>query len=153
MCRSMTRRADSERKPQLLAEIIEYLSDRPLSTLTFRGLAEHLDVSTFTLVYHFGTKDELMAEVVAGSYARQRRALDTAGLYTASIDDYFAGVRRFWLWGLAPHNRQLQRLAFEAAMIESLNESATGVTTAALTSWHDAVMTGLLKPGRPRESR
>jgi len=140
----MSRRADPDRKPQLLAEIIDYLIDKPLSALTFRTLAEHLEVSTFTLVYHFGTKNELIAEVVEAICARQERAFLEAQISTATVDEFFDSFRTYWEWMLQPRNRQLQRLEFEAAMIESLNRSSTSATRKALERWHEVALNALL---------
>jgi AcrR family transcriptional regulator len=52
----VARPKDLDRKPALLADIVDYLLDKPLSGLTFRTLAEALAVSTYTLVYHFGSR-------------------------------------------------------------------------------------------------
>ena len=67
----MSRRPDPERKPELVAQILDYLLDKPLSSLTFRTLASGLGVSTFTLVYHFGTRAELLSEIVAAISGRE----------------------------------------------------------------------------------
>ncbi len=115
----MARTPDPARKPALLAQTLEYLLDKPLATLTFRTLATALDVSTFTLVYHFGTRAELIREVLRAISERatfmERRLVDDV-----TLDTYFENLQLSWEWTLDPRNRQLQRLEFEAAMLESL---------------------------------
>ncbi len=116
----MPRTPDPARKPALLAQTLEYLLDKPLATLSFRRLATALGVSTYTLVYHFGTRAELIHEVVRAISERvtfmERRLVENV-----TLDTYFDNLQLSWQWTLEPRNRQLQRLEFEAAMLESLH--------------------------------
>ena len=119
----MSRRPDPERKPELVAQILDYLLDKPLSSLTFRTLASGLGVSTFTLVYHFGTRAELLSEIVAAISGREAGIHENMVAHPASLDAYFDGLESSWQWAMQPRNRQLQRLEFEASMIEALDPS------------------------------
>lgn len=143
----MSRRPDPDRKPQLLSDIVDYLDERSLSSLTFRTLADHLDVSTFTLVYHFGTKSQLVAEVVATICERQRAAFLDAQVSTASVDEYFDGFRRYWRW--AVEHRALQRIEFEAAMLEAIGTEANSITRTNMIGWHQLAVEGLQGLGVP----
>lgn len=147
----MSRRPDPARKPQLLDDIMEYLLDRSLTSVTFRTLADHLGVSTFTLVYHFGTKTELIAEVVGAVCSRQRDAFADAHASTTSLDDYFDSMRSYWRWTLIPSNRKLQRIAFEAAMMEALDSEAQTTMKMTLRGWHDIAVDGMRDLGVPDE--
>jgi AcrR family transcriptional regulator len=123
----VSRQQDPEKKPALLQRILDYLLDKPLSALTFRALANALDVSTFTLVYHFGTRAELVRDIIEAIATRQRgfeAVLDPAEV---TIESYFDGLRRTFELTLLPRNRALQRLEFEAQMLEAL-EPAHAVT-------------------------
>jgi AcrR family transcriptional regulator len=116
----MTRQADPAKKPALLEQIVDYLIDKPLSALTFRGLASALGVSSFTLVYHFGTRDELVRDII-GSIATRQRGFETVlDPETVTIDSYFDGLRATFELTLFPRNRALQRLEFEAQMLEAV---------------------------------
>jgi AcrR family transcriptional regulator len=116
----MTRQADPAKKPALLEQIVDYLIDKPLSALTFRGLASALNVSSFTLVYHFGTRDELVRDII-GSIATRQRGFETVlDPETVTIDSYFDGLRTTFELTLFPRNRALQRLEFEAQMLEAV---------------------------------
>jgi AcrR family transcriptional regulator len=116
----MARTPDPARKPALLEQTLEYLLDKPLATLSFRTLAAALGVSTFTLVYHFGTRADLIREVLRAISERatfmERRLIEDV-----TIETYFENLQLSWEWTLEPRNRQLQRLEFEAAMLESLH--------------------------------
>jgi AcrR family transcriptional regulator len=116
----MTRTADPEKKPALLERIVDYLVDKPLSALTFRGLASALDVSSFTLVYHFGTRDDLVRDIIGAIATRQRGFETVFDPDTVTLESYFAGLRETFEQTLTPRNRALQRLEFEAQMLEAV---------------------------------
>jgi AcrR family transcriptional regulator len=123
----VTRTADPSKRQALLDQIVDYLVDKPLSALTFRSLAETLGVSTFTLVYHFGTRADLVREIIA-TIARRERGLESVLDPDApTLTGYFDGLRDSFELTLQPRNRALQRLEFEAQMVEAL-EPETSVT-------------------------
>ena len=128
----MTRAPDPDIKPSLLERILDYLVDKPLSALTFRDLASGLEVSTFTLVYHFGTRAELVREIIKAIATRQRGFDTVFGTNELSLDSYLEGLRATFDLTLLPRNRALQRLEFEAQMLEAL-ETMPGVTRLAHT--------------------
>lgn len=123
----MTRQPDPDKKPALLEQIVDYLLDKPLSALTFRGLATALGVSPFTLVYHFGTRDELVHDLIDAIATRQRgfEALLAPGELT--VDAYCDDLRKTFRLTLLPRNQALQRLEVEAQMLEAA-QSVDGVT-------------------------
>jgi AcrR family transcriptional regulator len=116
----VTRQADLAKKPALLEQIVDYLIDKPLSALTFRGLATALGVSSFTLVYHFGTREELVRDIIGAIATRQRGFETVFDPETVTLDSYFIGLRQTFDLGLFPRNRALQRLEFEAQMLEAV---------------------------------
>jgi AcrR family transcriptional regulator len=132
----MTRQADLGKKPALLEQIIDHLIDKPLSTLTFRGLASALGVSSFTLVYHFGTREELVRDIIDAIATRQRGFETVFDPNTVTVDSYFAGLRQTFDLTLFPRNRALQRLEFEAQMLEAvaIDQPATLAAHEQLTS-------------------
>jgi AcrR family transcriptional regulator len=131
----MSRLPDLERKPELVANILEYLLDRPLSSLTFRKLASALGVSTFTLVYHFGTRAEMLRDVISAISAREAGIHENLVINPASLDAYFDGLERSWERTLEPRNRQLQRLEFEAAMMEAVQPEEHTFVRALFARW------------------
>jgi len=116
----MTRLPDPDKKPTLLQLIVDYLIDKPLSTLTFRGLASALDVSTFTLVYHFGNRTELIHEIIGAIAARQRGFEFEIDPSDITFDSYFEALQAAFDVSTLPHNRAMQRLEFEAQMFEAV---------------------------------
>jgi AcrR family transcriptional regulator len=139
----VTREADASRKPQLLAQILEYLLNEPLASLSFRTLARALEVSTFTLVYHFGSRAQLLSEIVAAISARETDIQRNLSENQGTLEAYFDGMERSWEWSVQPRNRKLQRLEFEAAMMEAQDPSSHDYTRALYARWQQIGKDGL----------
>lgn len=131
----MSRRPDPSRKPELLAQILDYLLDKPLASLTFRTVASALGVSTFTLVYQFGTRAELVSEIVRAISSRQADMEDRLVTSPGTLDAYYDNLAVSWRWTLDPRNRQLQRLEFEASMLEALDPETHNFSRSLYASW------------------
>ena len=52
------------RRPELLAAAAEYILDNGIGDLSLRAIAKDLGVTHSTLLRHFGTKEELITEVI-----------------------------------------------------------------------------------------
>lgn len=142
----MARTPDPTRKPALVEQILEYLLDKPLSAMTFRTIAKGIGVSTYTLVYQFGTRAELVHEIVAAISARTstiESRLDRA----PTLDTYIEGLIISWEWAVQPRNRQLQRLEFEAGMVESVFPDEFTSTRGLFAKWMNIGTTGLISLG------
>jgi AcrR family transcriptional regulator len=144
---SVGRTKDLERKPALLAAIIDYLIDKPLSAVSFRTLAEGLSVSTFTLVYHFGTRAELIREVVQAVSERQTYVVRVAEGESRTVEVHLDNIRESWRLSLAERAQQLHRLEFEAAMLESREQRSDRLTQAALDRWNHSGAEALMGLG------
>jgi AcrR family transcriptional regulator len=131
----MPRHPDPQRKPQLLAEIVDYLLDKSLSSLSFRTIAHALGFSTYTLVYHFGTREQLLSEIVAAVSTRTVAVEEQMRQTPDTLDTYFKGFEESWRWTLQPRNRQLQRLEFEASLIEALEPDKHDFSRALFATW------------------
>jgi AcrR family transcriptional regulator len=144
---SMTRAPDPALKPALLERVLDHLLDKPLSALTFRSLAVALNVSTFTLIYHFGARANLVREIIAAIATRQRGFESlVVDLDHLTLDSYFDGLRSTFELSLQPRNLALQRLEFEAQMLEAL-ETHTSLTRAVHEGLQDRFRDALLALG------
>ena len=143
----VARPKDLDRKPALLAAIIDHLLDKPLSGLSFRTLAEALSVSTYTLVYHFGTRAELLREVVQAVSERQSYVVRTIDEESGLVDQHLANLRHSWRLSLDERSLQLQRLEFEAAMLESRELRADRITLESFNRWNRSGVGALVKMG------
>lgn len=131
----MARTVDLERKPALLDQILDYLLDKPLSEMTFRTLARGIGVSTYSLVYHFGTREELMRDIVGAISARARTIENRLTSTEATVATYLEGLELSWEWAVEPRNRQLQRLEFEAGLLEAVGDGGGGIVRALFDHW------------------
>jgi AcrR family transcriptional regulator len=94
-------------RARLLDAAVEYVAAHGIGELTLRQLAAALGTSHRMLVYHFGSKEGLLVEVIREVEARQRQAL--AGLAADAGEPLAEQARRMWrrladpaLW---PHER------------------------------------------------
>lgn len=131
----MSRRPDPSRKPELLAQIIDHLLDKPLASLTFRSAASALGVSTYTLVYQFGTRAELVSEIVRAISSRQAFMEARLESSAGTLDAYYDNLVVSWQWTLDPRNRQLQRLEFEASMLEAVESEVHNFSREVYAAW------------------
>ena len=105
----MGRRPDPGRRQDLLRATASYLEEHGLAGLSLRPLAAALGVSPRTLLYHFGSKERLLAEALEASPAL-RAAVEE---FTFSDEPLFQRARRLWARTAEPRSRPYLRLFFE----------------------------------------
>ena len=118
-----------------MAEILDYLLDKSLASVSFRTIAQALGFSTYTLVYHFGTRDQLLSEIVAAVSTRTVAVEQQMRETPDTLAAYFQGLEESWAWTLQPRNRQMQRLEFEASLIEALEPHTHDFSRALFATW------------------
>lgn len=97
-------------KNRLLAAAAEHIAASGVSDLTLRGLAAEIGSSHRMLLYHFGSKEGLLVEVIKLVEQRQRDALadlELEGLDAAQL------TRAFWKRLSSPKLAANERLFFE----------------------------------------
>jgi AcrR family transcriptional regulator len=99
----MPRPVDPHRRAAVLARAADYVLARGLAGLSLRPLARALDTSTRMLLYDFGSKDQLIHEILAEIRRREESLLE-AEVHT--LDDV-------WRWIAAPEREPFLRLFFE----------------------------------------
>src|SRR3954451_24020932 len=117
------RRSVEIRREEILSTTVELLDRLGLSATRVADVAVALDVSPALVFYHFGTKDDLVAEAFAHAVERDRRRLDKA----AAGDDPVERLRRvlrlygptgratgwrLWIdaWALAQRDPNIQKV-------------------------------------------
>ena len=68
----MSRTADEARRAELLDRAVDYVCRNGLAELSLRPLAKAVRSSPRVLLYYFGSKEELVVEIVRRGRARQR---------------------------------------------------------------------------------
>ena len=130
----MTSEVEPSRKEALLEQIIEYLRDKSISALSFRTLAAALDVSTFTLVYHFGTRTELVNEIVSTIVGTQTADVRNDDRPT-TFEAYIQQIRESFDWIVLPKYRHLERLELESSIANVLDPEASEFTRGVYSGW------------------
>ena len=98
-------------KERLLGAVVEYVADHGVADLSLRRLAAAIGTSHRMLIYHFGSKEELLISVVRAVEERQRQTL--AGF---DLDPSLAPaevMRRMWHHLSDPALWPSERLFFE----------------------------------------
>lgn len=103
-------RTVNERRPEELCDaIIQYLSQHGLADLSLRPLAKAVGSSPRVLLYYFGSKEKMVAKVLAEVRQRQRAVYDQ--MPAATLEQ---ACRAIWRHMSAPDSLPLFRLFFEA---------------------------------------
>jgi AcrR family transcriptional regulator len=112
-----------DRKKQLLDAAIRYLLDHGLADLSLRPLAAKIGTSARLLVFHFGSKEGLIADVLNEVQARMQASF-AAVVDGPEADPAVSPMKRFWLWATGKRNLPYLRLMYEAHFIALQNPRA-----------------------------
>jgi AcrR family transcriptional regulator len=104
-------RASTSGRETLLTRAIAYLASHGVAEMTLRGLAAELGTSHRMLIYHFGSRDGLLVEVVRALEAQQLAALSELRLDPSASPVEIA--RRMWAQLSDPALAPYERLFFE----------------------------------------
>jgi AcrR family transcriptional regulator len=104
----MSRPINEKRPGELRNAIVRYLIKHGLNGLSLRPLAKALGCTPRVLLYHFGSKEKMVIEVLAQVRHRQRA---TYGRVEGA--SFAAGCQTIWKRMSAPDSEPLFRLFFE----------------------------------------
>ncbi|WP_165975382.1 TetR/AcrR family transcriptional regulator [Actinomadura rubrisoli] len=122
------------RRAEILDAATEVVAERGLETISLAELAKALGCSTYTLTYHFGTKEQLLAAIVAHvESALQTEIAELAADPGTSGADL---LRRYWRGTREPAARSYMRLWLELLVLASRQpERFPGFQERASTGW------------------
>ncbi len=109
----MSNARDVRRKGELLAAVVDYVSEAGLAELSLRPLAAAVGSSPRMLLYHFASKERLVAAVLDEARRRQRALLEAWQARSAEHDARTLLIRA-WQWLAATRHEKTLRLFFEA---------------------------------------
>lgn len=122
-------------RERLLAAVVDHLAEHGLAGVSLRRLAEAAGTSHRMLIYHFGSMEGLLVEVVRLVEERQRAVL--ASLPT---DDPAEAARAFWRTLTDPSLRAHERLFFEFyAQAAQGRPGTTPLLDGIVTDWLEPV--------------
>jgi AcrR family transcriptional regulator len=104
------RKPDPERRAELLQDVVAYLLDRGIHQTSLRPLANELGTSTYTFVYHFGSKEELVTQALGQVAKRTALALGEFGK-DGSVDAF---VHDWWDWNVNIDSLRTARVLTDA---------------------------------------
>jgi AcrR family transcriptional regulator len=143
----MGRHRDLERRTELLDEVVGYLGRHGVAGVSLRPIARALGVSVNALVYHFGSKDELVVAALRRAAEIQRKVeapwRREPHLSTAELQ------RRWWRWiNRSPEHLALVRLGLEAATLDATVSGLPGdVRAEQISFWREDIAAGLIADG------
>jgi AcrR family transcriptional regulator len=105
----MARPIDQARRAELLEGAIDYAVEHGLADLTLRPLAEALGVLPNTLAHHFGSKEELLSEILNGVRDRLRETRTEI-----AADPQGDPIETVWRWTADERRERFFRSFFEA---------------------------------------
>jgi AcrR family transcriptional regulator len=105
------RRKKSASRERLLAAAMDHVAQHGVGDLSLRGLAAALGTSHRMLIYHFGSREGLLIEVIRTVEAQQRAALATMLLDEGAPPA--ETMRRMWKQVADPSLWPNERLFFE----------------------------------------
>lgn len=141
----------SNRKAELREAALRYLLEHGVASLSLRPLAAALNTSARMLVFHFGSKEELVQDVMQELNTRLQRSLK--GLTDAQTPQVQAApLKRFWEWAAAKDNQACLRLLFEVQAIAIKNPQLYGAyLSKASQDWHRAALEAMSSGNRSTE--
>jgi AcrR family transcriptional regulator len=114
----------STRKALLLESTIAYLVRRGVADLSLRPVAAAMGTSARLLIFHFGSKERLLIEVLDEMQARLQRSLgDLLGDPSLARS---APLRQFWDWALREPNFAQLRVLYQLHILAALDHKTYG---------------------------
>ncbi len=142
----MTRKADEANRSQLLDRVVAYAFVNGVASLSLRPLAKNLGVSPASLLYHFGSKEELTVEILKHAGDRQRELF--ASMRTREGETAADVCREVWRIVSAPKARPLFRLFFEVYGLALVDPKRfPGFFPAAISNWLDFLEPAYVRGG------
>lgn len=117
----MGRPPNPNRKPELMGQILQHVATASLAQMTFRSLASALGVSTYVLVYHFGSRQQLIDAILDESVQMRRQALQGHDIASFDRATMAAWMRESFRVSLEPRHAAGIRLQFEAGALERID--------------------------------
>jgi AcrR family transcriptional regulator len=138
---------DVRRREEWTGEATDYVLQHGLIGLSLRPLAAALGTSDRMLLYHFGTKDELVASLLRHSNDRSVGELDAL----PASEGMRAAVHDLWAAMRSPTLQPCARLYVEASALGLLGrEPYASVVREGNATWMGALVAHLVRSGVPR---
>lgn len=105
------------RKDELTQALIAYLLEHGLADVSLRPLAAGVGTSARLLVYHFGSKEGLLAHVLGAMQTHVHQAATDLVREPGHSGDSPPLLRRFWDWAIDEANFPYLKLLYELQVL------------------------------------
>lgn len=126
---------------------MEHVATEPLSRMTFRSLASALGVSTYSFVYHFGSRQDMIDAILEEGVRQQTESLVGVDVTAFDREQFRDWYKESFRHSLRENNRTALRLQFEAGALEPIDPDIGKRITTAFAGWRDTVKAWLKKQG------
>lgn len=126
---------------------MEHVATEPLSRMTFRSLASALGVSTYSFVYHFGSRQEMIDAILEEGVRQQTESLAGVDVTAFDRDQFHDWYKEAFRHSLRENNRTALRLQFEAGTLEPIDPDIGKHIIPAFTERRDMAKLWLEKQG------
>ena len=126
---------------------MEHVATEPLSRMTFRSLATALGVSTYSFVYHFGSRQEMIDAILEEGVRQQTESQVGFDIPRFDREQFRDWYREAFRHSLRDNNRTGLRLQFEAGVLEPIDPDLGDRITTAYTAWRTTVRAWLKNQG------
>lgn len=106
-----------DEKSQLTARLMDYFSRRGFADVTLRPLAAGIGSSARMLIYHFGSKERLLAEVLKAMQIELRKSMAALLDQPTRFGARRPPLRRAWDWAIEPENLARLKLLYELQVL------------------------------------
>ena len=128
------------RKQEILDATIVYLLKHGLADLSLRPLAAAAGTSARLLIYHFGSREQLLAEVLDALHSRLRESFAEV----SAREEHEPPLRTFWNWATSRRNFRSLRLLYELQILAAQNPDTYGrYLTRNSRDWVELVRTAI----------
>jgi AcrR family transcriptional regulator len=139
----------SERRDELIRRSLDYFLKNGVAGLSLRPLAAEIGTSARLLVYHFGSKEGLIAAVMSEVRARIQDSFTGLMNYPDTRLDKRI-MHAFWTWTIHPENVGHLRLLFEVQVLAIQNPARYArYIEDASSSWLELIEASL-PPGKEK---
>jgi AcrR family transcriptional regulator len=130
------------RKEILTDELVGYLLEHGLSDLSLRPLADALGTSARLLIYHFESKEGLLAEVLESMQTRLRMSFGSMVERRAGRSE--RPLKLFWDWAITDENYPYFKLLYELQILAVQNPAVYGqYLQRNASNWSELIATAL----------
>jgi AcrR family transcriptional regulator len=134
-----------DRRAELAEQALGYVLEHGVAGLSLRPLAAALGTSDRMLIYHFGSKEQLVKDVLALAQQRLAASMESPGTDIQNVGDL---IRHLWAAVRSPGTAQVTRLYLDVCVLATQEpERWRGAPEQLRGPWKEPTRAGLVALG------